>query len=252
MSEHPYPLARLFRRLRSRNVIDEDGAEAIMALPHVFRDVDSMDYLGRDGEYAEQCSFLLSGFAFRQKLTGGGDRQILSIHLPGDILDLPNMFLRVSDHNLQMLTHGRVILIPHGALERLAHDHPDISRAMWIDAMIDASIFREWILNVGRRDARSRIAHLICEFAVRFEHAGLTDRDGDGYELPLTQEQLADAVGLTPVHVNRTLKQLGSEGLITRDRRRVRIDDWNRLIEAADFTQRYLHLDQAGPEAVVA
>jgi CRP-like cAMP-binding protein len=134
--------------------------------------------------------------------------------------------------------------IERAALQDLVLRHPAIGRAMWIDALIDASIFREWILNVGRRDAKSRIAHLLCEVSVRMEAAGLNN--GQGYHLPLTQEQLGDAVGLTSVHVNRTLRVLAEEGLIVRDRRHVRFDDIEKLRAVADFSALYLHLDQSG------
>jgi CRP-like cAMP-binding protein len=120
---------------------------------------------------------------------------------------------------------------------------PAVAHAMWIDTLVDASIFREWIANIGRRDARTRVAHLLCEFAVRLRVAGL---GGDAYyELPMTQEQLADATGLTSVHVNRTLKGLEREGLIERaNPRAIWIGDWRRLAEAGDFDTNYLHLRQ--------
>ena len=114
--------------------------------------------------------------------------------------------------------------------------------AMWVDTLIDASIFREWVVNVGRRDARSRIAHLLCEFARRLEAAGLGE--DNGYELPMTQEQLADATGLTPVHVNRTLQRLARDGLIVRDKRHIGFPNWEALRRAGGFSETYLHLEQ--------
>jgi CRP-like cAMP-binding protein len=114
--------------------------------------------------------------------------------------------------------------------------------AMWYETLVEGSIFREWVLNIGRRDARTRIAHLLCEFAMRLEVAQLGQPTD--YELPITQEQLADAVALTAVHVNRTLKRLEQEGLITRTRRFISIVDWKELIKVADFEPRYLHLDR--------
>ena len=113
---------------------------------------------------------------------------------------------------------------------------------MWIDTLIDASIFREWIMNVGRRDARERLAHIFCEFALRLESAGMGSTTG--YELPMTQEQLADATGLTAVHVYRTLKAMDAEGLIKRERRFILIPDWEKLRTVAGFSELYLHLDQ--------
>lgn len=110
---------------------------------------------------------------------------------------------------------------------------------MLICTLVEASTFREWTVNVGRRDARSRIAHLLCEFAYRLDMQGLSP-DG-GYELPMTQEQLADAAGLTPVHVNRVLQALQRDELLDRDRRMLRFIDRERLQQVADFNPRYLH-----------
>jgi CRP-like cAMP-binding protein len=113
---------------------------------------------------------------------------------------------------------------------------------MWYATLVDGSIFREWIVNVGRRDARTRIAHLLCEFVLRLE---LADLGGPaGYELPMTQEQLADATGLTSVHVNRMLRDLTRDGLIGRTHRNVTIADWRKLSDEADFDPAYLHLDR--------
>ena len=119
-------------------------------------------------------------------------------------------------------------------------NHPNLQKAIWTETMVDLSIVSEWVANVGRRDARSRIAHLLCEFAIRLRSHGLAT--GDPYVLPITQEQLADAVGLTPVHVNRTLKALQADGFIERDKRNVSFPSWARLREVADFNQRNLHL----------
>jgi CRP-like cAMP-binding protein len=201
-------------------------------------------HIVRDGDVPEYCTLLLSGFAYRYKLTGEGGRQIISLHCAGEFLDLQNSFLGVADHSVQMLTEGEVALIPPGTIEQLALSNPAIARALWIDSLIDAAIFREWVVNVGRRDSRTRVAHLLCEFSLRLEAAGLASNHT--YELPMTQEQLADAVGLTSVHVNRVLKQLGEEGLISRDRRAIVITDWNRMRQAGDFNQRYLHHDAIG------
>lgn len=143
-----------------------------------------------------------------------------------------------------MLTGGLVALIPRESVLRLAFERPAIGRAMWFDSMVDASIFREWIANIGRRDARTRIAHLLCEFSLRLKVFGLGKEDD--YELPMTQEQIADSTGLTTVHVNRTIKLLEREGLIDRSHpRSIHIGDWRKLAEAGDFDSNYLHLREA-------
>lgn len=165
------------------------------------------------------------------------------MHITGDFVDLEGALLETSDHNVQTLTRCEIAHIPVSAIIRLMDEHPRLARAMWIDTLIDGSIFREWVVNVGRRDARARVCHLFCEFARRLEVAGLGSTTG--YEFPMTQEQLADATGLTPVHINRTLKRLDADGLIKRDKRRVLIPDWEGLRDAAGFNELYLHLDQA-------
>ena len=167
--------------------------------------------------------------------------------MKGDLADLQNSLLGTADHNLQALTHVEVALIPVEAIQEIAFARPAVGRAMWYETLVDASIFREWTLNVGRRDARTRAAHMLCEFALRLEAAGLGERCH--YELPMTQEQLADALGLTSVHTNRTLMGLGEDGLITRTQRSVRIDDWPRLMRRGDFDPAYLHLDASAPAA---
>jgi CRP-like cAMP-binding protein len=239
---HP-TFQNLLRRLDRRSPLDAADRQALEAVPHSIRKIHAGGHIIRDGDRPEFCSLLLSGFAYRYKLTGEGGRQIISLHVAAEFLDLQHMFLGLADTSVQTLTEAEVALIPMGALEELALSNPAIGRALWIDTLIDASIFREWVVNVGRRDSRSRIAHMLCEFSLRLEAAGLAS--GHRYELPMTQEQLADAVGLTSVHVNRVLRQLGEEGLISRDRRHVVIEDWNRLRQTGDFNERYLHHDSS-------
>jgi hypothetical protein len=150
------------------------------------------------------------------------------------------MFLDVSDHSVQLLTQCKVADVPREALQELVLARPALGTAIIELTLIEASILREWVVNVGRRDARARIAHILCEFAVRLEARGLmTDH---GFELPMTQEQLADATGLTSVHVNRVLKSLEADGLINRKRRQIHFDDWRALQDAGDFSRRYLHI----------
>jgi CRP-like cAMP-binding protein len=160
--------------------------------------------------------------------------------IPGDAIDFQNMFLDMSDHSVQLLTRADVADIPREALQELVLRRPAIGEAVIHSALIEASILREWVVNVGRRDARARISHILCEFAVRLESRGLAAEGG--FELPMTQEQLADATSLTSVHVNRVLKGLEAEGLISRQRRNIQFTDWRALQEVADFSRRYLHL----------
>lgn len=235
---------KMVHRLERRSPLDRADREALLRLPHTVKKLPANVHVVRDGDLPNYVTLLLSGFAYRYKLTGEGGRQIISFHCLSEFLDLQNSFLEVADHSVQMLTEGEIALIPPGALEELALTRPGIARALWIDTLIESSIFREWVVNVGRRDSRTRVAHLLCEFSLRLDEAGLATNHH--YELPMTQEQLADAVGLTSVHVNRVLKQLGEEGLIRRNRRLIVIEDWKRMCQAGDFNDRYLHHDSMG------
>ena len=194
----------------------------------------------REGDLATHSCLLRSGFVYRHKIVRNGARQILSIHMSGDMVDLQNSLLGMADHSVQALTRAEVAFIPREEIKKIAFGRPAVGMAMWHDTLVDGSIFREWIANVGRRDARTRLAHLLCEFAVRLEAAGLADRDK--YTLPMTQEQLADCTGLTSVHVNRTLQGLERDSVISRTKRTVTVADWKRLAEVGDFSSAYLHL----------
>jgi len=241
----PPTLDRVVRRLETRVRLDPEDRAAIHALPIQNRTMDPAAYMVREGEKVEHCILLLTGFAYRHKITGDGQRQIMAVHMPGEFLDLQNSLLEVADHNVQALTRCEVASVPVSALRKLSGDRPRVGQAMWIDTLVDAAIFREWIVNVGRRDSISRLSHLLCEIALRLEEAGLAV--DHRYELPMTQEQLADCTGLTPVHVNRVLKELGRMGLINRDKRSVEIVEWDRLQQIGDFNTRYLHFEAGGP-----
>jgi CRP-like cAMP-binding protein len=233
-------LAPMVRKLELWRPLGDAEQAAILALPHTIRELKAHQYVVWDGDKPQNACLLLTGFAFRHKIAGNGSRQILSIHMRGDLLDLQNSLLGKADHNVQMITDGTLALIPVQAVIDIAFQYPAIGMAMWYETLVEGSIFREWILNVGRRDAFTAIAHLLCEFALRAEVAGIGE--STHYDLPLTQEQLADAVGLTSVHVNRTLMRLEEEGHIRRERRNIQIDDWQKLAKVADFEPRYLHL----------
>jgi CRP-like cAMP-binding protein len=243
-------LQSMLRKLESRHPLEEGDRQALLALPVTVRMLDPSAYLIREGESSPHCFLLAGGFAFRQKSTAGGARQILRFHVPGDLLGLHSIMLGVADHSIQALSRCEVAAIGRSAMLELIAAHRGIARAICADILVDGSIFREWILNVGRRAARTRVAHLLCEFARQLDLAGLAENGS--YRLPMTQEQIADACGLTPVHVNRVLQQLERDDLIVRDRRKLTIPDWERLCEAGDFNPSYLHIDRAGREPALA
>jgi CRP-like cAMP-binding protein len=233
-------LGALIRKLDRLTALSEADKHAIAALPVRITRATAGVNLVSEGDRVTNCCLLLGGYAFRYKSAVNGKRQIVSFHMTGDVLDLQNMLLPRADHGVQTLTEATIAWIAGTALETLIEEHPVIGKALWRDTLIDASIFREWVLNVGQRDAKSRIAHMLCEFAVRREAAGLGTPER--FELPMSQEHIADATGLTPVHVNRMLMALANEGLIERDKRDVRIADWERLRRAAGFHVDYLHM----------
>ncbi len=243
-------LRPMLRKLESRAPLGDADRAALLALPHRRQSLEPTAYIVREGERPQRSCVILTGFAVRHKVTVEGARQIVSVHIPGDFVDLEASLLNVADHNVQALTRCEVVFFPRDAVRDLIIGHPRIGMAMWVDTLIDGSIFREWAVNLGRRDARARIAHLLCEIARRLEVAGLAE--DYRYELPMTQEQLADATGLTSVHVNRVLQALAREGLIERNKRFVGIPDWERLRQAAGFTEIYLHLDQIEPGPIEA
>lgn len=237
-------LEPMLRKLRLWAQLDTDDEEALLELPHELLTVGKQRTLINEGDVVAHCWLLLSGFCVRYKIVGNGGRQIVSIHMVGDLVDLQNSLLGVADHGVQALTECEMAKIPIEAIRQLTSRRPRVKDAMWYDTLVDASIFREWVANVGRRDSRTRIAHLLCEFALKLDAIHLGEQLN--YELPMTQEQLADATGLTPVHVNRMLQSLVQEGLIERvTARSVLIGDWKRLAAAGDFDRSYLHLDAA-------
>jgi CRP-like cAMP-binding protein len=241
----PHVLDPLVRKLQQWGPLNASEREAVRALPCVIRDMQPREYIAREGDRPTHSCVIISGFAFRQKVVGGGGRSISAIHMRGDMVDLQNALLGFADHSVQTLNRCSVGFIPRAAVKELAFAMPNVGLALWYDTLVDASIFREWIANIARRDAPARIAHLLCEFGVRLEAAGLGAKLA--YELPMTQEQLADCVGLTPVHVNRTLKLLEASGDITRSVRHVAIADWQKISRTGDFQSEYLHLRANAP-----
>jgi CRP-like cAMP-binding protein len=231
--------AALTRKLSVLADLNDADRQAIRGLPSSVEAVSAGRHLVREGTAPTDCCLLISGYACRYKLAANGGRQIVSFHIPGDLLDLQHLFLFVADHHVETITPAEIAWIPKANLRALARERPAIAEAFWRDTLIDASIFREWVLNVGRRSAKSRIAHMLCEFVARCQAAGLAR--AEGFAWPMTQEQIADATGLTPVHVNRMLKALSAEGAIERRPRGHAVRDWHRLKQIGDFDQIYLH-----------
>src|SRR3954449_4784149 len=203
----------LIHKLESILVLSEGEKDVLRHLRGTIKTVGSRQDLVREGDHPAECCLILEGLAYRYKLTETGKRQIFSFHIPGDIPDLQSLHIDVMDHSLSTLSACKAMFIPHETVRDLVRRCPRIGDAFWRETLIDAAVFREWIMNLGRREAYGRMAHVLCEFYVRLKAVGLTN--GPAYELPFTQAELADATGLSAVHVNRTLQELRGEGLIT-------------------------------------
>jgi len=240
MDSDQKPFQLLRRRLERSCELSSAELDALQALPYNLRSYPANTDLMREGDRPSQSCYIVDGFLYRFKFVSEGSRQIMSFHLPGDFPDLQSLFLARADHYLGTLTPAVVAFIPHDALLELTVQHPRLGHCLWRDTLIDAAIFREWIINIGRRSALGRIAHLLCEQAVRLKQVGLADETG--FSWFLTQANLADATGLSVVHVNRSLQNMRGRGLIGPNGRKLHIRDWDGLASAGDFSPDYLHV----------
>lgn len=195
----------------------------------------------RQGERPDAVQLLLDGWAFRYKVLKNGRRQILGYLLPGDICDVHITLLNEMDHSIGLLTDAEVVTIPAQQLQELMERHRRIELALWCSVLVDEAILREWLTNVGQRDSFGRVGHHLCELWHRMNSVGLVN-ENEQFDLPLTQEELGDSLGLTSVHVNRTLKRLREDGLIELTNRRLTVLDPMRLAEVTGFDSAYLHL----------
>ncbi|HEX8667358.1 MAG TPA: Crp/Fnr family transcriptional regulator [Allosphingosinicella sp.] len=240
--ERDEALRRLLLKLRARDLLSPAEEKALGDAMSEVRELGPGRVIARAGVTLSECTLLIEGFVCRYRDLADGQRQIMELHVPGDFLDLHSFLLKQLDHNVGSMTPVRFALVPHEAIRRLTETQPHLSRMLWFSTLLDAAIHREKILSIGRRSAVARIAHLFCELSVRLEVAGLA---ADGrYALPLTQADIADSTGLTSVHVNRMLKKLRSDGLLTFRAGEVTIHDWDALTAVAEFDPAYLHLER--------
>jgi CRP-like cAMP-binding protein len=231
----------LTRKLESIFKITDSERRAISSLPMQVTTIKSDQDIVREGDRPSRCCLILSGFACTYKVTAEGKRQIVAFIIMGDIPDLHSLHLKQLDTSVGTISPCKVGFIPHEALWSLCKEHPRIAAAFWRETLVDASIFREWMLNVGRREAYQRAAHILCELITRLKAIGLAQ--DHSYELPITQGEFADALGLTTVHVNRVFQKLRADGIIVMKGTQLNIPDWEKLKEAGDFDSAYLHLE---------
>ena len=230
----------LILKLESIFTLTDDERQALETLPMQVVVIKEGQDIVRAGDSPSRSCLLLSGFACVYKLTGDGKRQIVGFSIAGDIPDLQSLHLEVLDNSLSTLTPCRVGFITHEALRNLCERYPRITSAFWRETLIDAAIFREWVINVGQREAYSRMAHVFCELIVRLRAVGLVE--DHACTLPITQGEFADAIGVSTVHVNRVLQEMRAHGIIELSGDRLKVPDWETLKRAGDFDPTYLHL----------
>jgi len=193
-----------------------------------------------EGDRPTHVIIMLEGWACRYKVLANGNRQIMAFLLPGDLCDPHIFILDRMDHSIGLLTDAKLAFIPKETIIGLTDRCPQIARGFWWSTLVDEAILRHWLLNLGQREAYDRIAHLFCELWDRLTQVGL--RSGNLIEVPLTQEQLGDTMGLTSIHINRMIKRMRDEELIEVQNKRLRILDIERLREVAGYDPLYLHL----------
>lgn len=233
-------MAPLFRRLQTTTGAGRDDLLAFGALPYALRNFRENQPILREGDRTSECCLVVDGFCVRSKTIADGRRQILSIHIAGDLPDLQTLQLVTMDHDLVALSDCTLAFIAHAAIRDLIRSRPTVGDIFWRDTLVDAAVFREWIVNVGQRPAHNRLAHLIVELRERLRLIGRVD--GNTFAMPLTQEQLGEAMGVTSVHTNRILRQLRVDGVVELQRGMVKILNESKLQRLAQFDGRYLHL----------
>lgn len=218
----------------------ETDVAQLRAICNHLRQVPAKCDIIAEGERPEHVHVIVDGWAARYKMLPNGTRQIVAFLIPGDFCDLHVAVLDKMDHGIVALTRCRVAYVPSSDLDALTADHDGLTKALWWATHVDEAVLRSWVVNNGRRDANQRIAHLLCELHLRMTMVGLVNYNR--FSLPLTQDVLADATGLTAVHTNRTLQKLRGEGLIDLHGGMLTVLDLEKLRQVAGFDPSYLHI----------
>ncbi|MXQ12312.1 Crp/Fnr family transcriptional regulator [Microvirga makkahensis] len=234
-NDHP-----LTRKLESIFTLTDDERQALSSLPMQVMATKRGQDIVHEGDRPSRSCLFLEGIGCTYKVTPEGKRQIVAFNIPGSIPDLHSFHLQTLDASVAALDPCKVAFIPHEVLQDLCERHPRIMAAFWRKSLVDAAVYREWVVNIGQREAYKRMAHLLCEMMIRLNAVGLAS--DHSCDLPITQTELGDALGITTVHVNRVLQKMRAEGLIQTKGTALTIPDWYRLQEAGEFDPDYLHL----------
>src|SRR4051794_36569122 len=237
------PYSRLLQRLDRLGSLSAHDRQLIAELPLTVANFSGNEEVARHGDAPSRCTLVLGGFLYGHKRVNGSRRQITSFFVPGDIADLHTLHLAPMDHSLSTLGPAVVAFMPHTAFRDMLARSPQLADAFWRDTFIRLAISREWVTNLGRRDAIARVAHVVCELAVRLQAVDLARNLC--FSIPWTQTDLANSCGITSVHANRVVQELRRLGLVDWDSKQVRIRDWNALAKLGDFSDDYLQLPAA-------
>ena len=230
----------LLLNLQSRDLLSKAEQDILRDTILRNRKVAAGEDLVTEGSRPDFSTLILDGFAARYKVTAEGNRQITALHVAGDFVDLHAFPLRKMDHGIVAMSECHVAYADHAALKTITETAPHLTRLLWMQTLIDGAIHREWIVAMGRRSRKSHIAHLICELFVRLRVVKKTD--GWSFFFPLTQAATADALGISLVHLNKTLQKLRKEDLFRWENRTIVIEDWEGLQQVAEFDSSYLNL----------
>src|SRR3954464_15244705 len=231
-------------KLEAFTRLSSDDRSALGELSRNSRYSDARRDLVSEGDSPRFVHLVLDGWACRYKQLPDGKRQIVSLFVPGDFCDLNVYVLKYMDHSIGAITRLKVAMISPDDMGELTTERPRITQALWWHELVASAIQREWTLNIGQRSAYERLGHLLVELYIRLNTVGRA-RDGR-CDFPLTQNDLADATGLTSVHVNRTLQELRRDGLLELERKQLQILDLQRMMDVSMFNANYLHLEHEG------
>lgn len=233
----------LARKLKEHSRLNADDVAQLSQLSFQRRHLDANEDLIRQGDRPDVVALVVSGMVGRYHLLKDGRRQYLSFHVRGDLPDAQSLFLDRMDHAVCAIGEAEMVLIPHVQVREMFERRPMVGFAIWRETLIDAAIFREAITNNSSRSPRARMAHLFCEIYYRARTSGLVN--GNSCDLPLSQTQIGETLGIAIATVSRTLQALRRARLIEFKSGRLTIKDWNRLVAQGDFNPEYLHLKRA-------
>lgn len=232
------------RKLAALADLTAEDVKNLVASTSLVRNYPARRDLIREGDRPGPVFVVLDGWACRYKILPSGTRQITSFMLPGDSCDLHVDILAEMDHSIQTITPASIATISRSSMDEMMNGSPRIARALYCSQLIDEATLRAWIVSMGRRSSVERVAHLMCELYLRLR--GAEGADGGAVELPVSQLLFADALGMTPVHINRVLRRLREAGIMEISRRSLRVVDPAGLVRVAGFDENYLHRRERG------